>query len=1360
MADEFDLIEARISVKVNDGDLDSVKDQIDALTKKLNKLKVGVGMRLIGRKEFREQLRNFLAGIKTGNKALISPVLANKSQLTKQIKEATSDAVGKGVSIKVSADVKEAEAALDRVIGKSRTVSSAGKRASGSVDYLDLQIKRWGRLNGRLAEAERLRKQIRQTGFGSAEDMENIRSQMSYYDRLQNQATRIADLSTKLKEWGELPGRMAKSQELLAKVTKAGFGSQADFRRVDREMSRLDRTINNTARKNEARAYINEWGKASGKIQEAADLLKIVDQNDIFKSSDFKAIRELTKDIDKAAAAAAKARGEMAKWVSQATKSGKFLNYDMQPTPGNKYQFKNPFIPIEKFQSDAIDLGQKARAEEQEKAIARAKEELNVRKKLSTQSVLDAAQKKAAYEFTRGRRDDAKVTTEDISWAAPLVRKREQAAAAAKEEADRQAKIRADAEERVKSELQLERMRTKTLASLKGKAVEEDAKNTARSEFLAGKRQSEEITRKDLQNSSKKLSKLQQIQSLEESQNARARQLLDITRATANAEVKRIAQKKADFDLSKGKRTSRELTAQDFRLAEAIYQKKKQITDAEQSQEQAAARLRRTQKENAARETRRDQALRGALFEAGFVAGPVAAIAGNLVGVGNQVRKFTENTTLADKVSKRFGISIGAIGKVAGVAGAALAGLAAPLAFGFSKAFEVVTEFNQRALAGLRSGLASIVAPAAAVLQGIRNLATYLPFVVAGLGGLIAEDLTKATVEFDKLKSLFDLAFGGGAEQQLGLVRSVSDRYGVALDALAEGYAKITVASKKSGITLDETRDLFLGTASAAARLKLTGDDLQGVFRAYQQIISKSNVSSEELRSQLSERLPGAFQLAADALGYSTDQLSEALAKREVSAEQFVPAFGAALRRSFDKQAEQIVDTLPAKLNRLQNSLLDLRRSAEGTGFLEAFVDLKQAGINTLLADGPIKNGLKAGFTEAGKAIKFVTAQIPKITQLLGEVWTAVGPLVTAFAELQLIFSGLALAAVKELVTVGSDIKFGFGDSIKVLVDFSRKMKELMGLDFKNVESVFAFVETAIKRSDLALKMFITTLEIAVRGLVEFAVTLYVKLFDELIRLGASIGFEIGKGIWKGIQAYTPGTDEFKKRLITEEYRDLKQFQKDLSKDPENAVAPKSVLNLNAGYMRSNPRGVEGAIASRLRELQEGSRGLGMSFSDLQGAPLDTGSLVETTLKGLSESTADFLQRFADDPRLEELAKEFGVASKEVQFLREAAAKASAGLNSMTSSALLPSIRTSSQKPADGSGFESQFFGFEEFQRFLQGGTSETVQVAENTKRIVEYSAEQVNSLNRLGVKTDTLIQLMGMNGVYSTPSGGLGWEN
>jgi len=1329
MADEFDLIEARISVKINDGDLDGVKEQIDALTKKLNKLKVGVGMRLIGRKEFRDELRRYLAGIKTGNKALISPVLANKSQLTKQIKEATAEAVGKGVSIKVSADAKEAEAALDRVIGKSRTVSSAGKRAAGSVDYLELQVKRWGRLNGRLAESRRLLDQISQPGFGSADDMEKIRSQMAYYDRLQSQAARIADLSGKLKEWGELPGRMAKSQQLLAEVSKAGFGSQADFRRVDREMLRLDRTINNTARKNEAKAYINEWGKASGKIQEAADLLKFVDQNDIFKSSDFKAIRQLTSDIDKAAAAAARAQKETAKLLATANKQ---INIVEKPTPGNKAQFKNPFIPIEKFQSDAIDVGQKARADEQKKAIDRAKEELNVRKKLSTQSILDAAQKKAAYEFTRGRRDDAKVTTEDISWAAPLVRRREEAARAAKEEADRQAKIREDAEERVRSELKLERLRTKAFASLTGKAVEEDAKNTARQEFIAGKRKSDEITRKDLENSSKKLRVLQQMRSLEESQNARAKQLLELTKATANAEVRRLAQKKADFDLRLGKRTNRDLTEQDLRLASAIYEKKKKITDAERRQEQAAAKIRVSQRETAARVARRDQALRSVLFEAGFVAGPVTAVLGNLVGVSNQTKAFINNSTAAAKVAGRLGVSVATLGNISSVAASGLTVLAGAVVKLLSISFGIVNQFAQQAIGGLVEGFKAVIGPALALFQAIRGIASYLPLVAAGIAGFVGETLTKATVEFDKIQSLFKFTFADQAASQLNLVRQVSDSFGLSLDALAVGYGKLAAAAKNSGVTQEEIRQLFIGTSSAAAVFKLNQGDLDGVFRAYQQIISKSVVSSEELRQQLSERLPAAFSLAASALGKSQQDLNEALANGSVTAEEFIPAFGRALRQAYDQNASGIVDTLPAKLNRLENSLLDLQRSAEGTKFLESFVDLKQGLIDPFIKDGAIKDALKNVFVEAGKAFRFFTAQIPLAIDLLKNVWEAVRPLVEAFATLQLVFSALAIAAAKELVQVDRITEVTFGRSVRTIRDFSQRVTQALNLDLSDFRSIMAFVDAIIRRSDLALAAFTAALEATIKAILVFATTLYAALIPVMLNLGVQLGKSIAEGIWKGLA----GTSE------------RGEIEREIARIDESLKNPNRI---GAGFGTVTIPPDNGATIRRREELVA------------KIANLDKESTPEGMAKGVLISLDNALKNAANQfksPELVERLEELGASVRE-SFKNLLPVTEQEKPDMPFLGFPLTELRKSlGAGAATTSDFESQFFGFEEFQRFLQSGTNEQVRVAENTQRIYEVGQQQLDALNKLNISQQATNNLLIGEGAYMRAPSTLRWEN
>lgn len=53
----------------------------------------------------------------------------------------------------------------------------------------------------------------------------------------------------------------------------------------------------------------------------------------------------------------------------------------------------------------------------------------------------------------------------------------------------------------------------------------------------------------------------------------------------------------------------------------------------------------------------------------------------------------------------------------------------------------------------------------------------------------------------------------------------------------------------------------------AGSALALSKDQMDGVFLALGQMISKGKVQAEELRGQLGERLPGAFDMAAKAMG-------------------------------------------------------------------------------------------------------------------------------------------------------------------------------------------------------------------------------------------------------------------------------------------------------------------------------------------------------------------------------------------------------------------------------------------------------------------------------------------------------------
>ena len=78
----------------------------------------------------------------------------------------------------------------------------------------------------------------------------------------------------------------------------------------------------------------------------------------------------------------------------------------------------------------------------------------------------------------------------------------------------------------------------------------------------------------------------------------------------------------------------------------------------------------------------------------------------------------------------------------------------------------------------------------------------------------------------------------------------------------------------------------------------LSADDTRGALRALEQIVSKGTVSAEELRGQLGERLPGAFQIASRAMGVTTQELGEMLQRGEVLVEDLLPKLAKELRSS------------------------------------------------------------------------------------------------------------------------------------------------------------------------------------------------------------------------------------------------------------------------------------------------------------------------------------------------------------------------------------------------------------------------------------------------------------------------------
>jgi tape measure domain-containing protein len=147
----------------------------------------------------------------------------------------------------------------------------------------------------------------------------------------------------------------------------------------------------------------------------------------------------------------------------------------------------------------------------------------------------------------------------------------------------------------------------------------------------------------------------------------------------------------------------------------------------------------------------------------------------------------------------------------------------------------------------------------------------------------------------------------------------LSNRTGVAFGTLAKQYGQVEAASKGTSLEGERARKVFESVTFAAAKLGLGGEELEGTLRAIQQIISKGTVQMEELKGQLGDRLPGAVQIYAQALGVTTTKLQQMIQKGEVGAGTLTK-FADALVRRYNIDTAAKLDTISAAEGRLSTA--------------------------------------------------------------------------------------------------------------------------------------------------------------------------------------------------------------------------------------------------------------------------------------------------------------------------------------------------------------------------------------------------------------------------------------------------------
>lgn len=326
--------------------------------------------------------------------------------------------------------------------------------------------------------------------------------------------------------------------------------------------------------------------------------------------------------------------------------------------------------------------------------------------------------------------------------------------------------------------------------------------------------------------------------------------------------------------------------------------------------------------------------------------------------------------------------------------------------------------------------------------QRLKGEILALTATYVGLYGAISG--VQSVLDAVELKSGIDarlsVAFGkegvGGAIEYLN---QQVERLGIEFPKAAQDFSDMAIAAKSAGFTLDETKFVFESFAEAGKVLRLSPDNLSGVFKALNQIMSKSKVQAEELRGQLGDRLSGAFNVLAESMGISATQLDKLIEAGKVP-DDFLLLFAQRYREIVAGELPAATKTAASEIARFKNEIFQLQLTIAESGFLEAFTKAVKKLTEFLKSDNGKKfaENLGKGLTEVTNGFVYLLDNIEAVKDALiavGAVWAtsalagmAVNIIAATkeFAAMYALIAAKSPAAASALRMVGGALFAGF----------------------------------------------------------------------------------------------------------------------------------------------------------------------------------------------------------------------------------------------------------------------------------------------------------------------------------------------
>lgn len=343
---------------------------------------------------------------------------------------------------------------------------------------------------------------------------------------------------------------------------------------------------------------------------------------------------------------------------------------------------------------------------------------------------------------------------------------------------------------------------------------------------------------------------------------------------------------------------------------------------------------------------------------------PVLSIAVDV----SQIKKAMSSSAFGssqqiDNVIKRFsevGIRIDRTSKSINGLAARMNDLARDEAF---KKFAQDAKLSALEIAKIRAGIGDLRGAYSTLSNAIGK--SKLAIVAWGASLVVAgKAILDAQIAYQRLENSYKAVFGSGAASQLDMVYQQVDRVGLKFFDTANAAKSFFAAGQDTKLA-PELENIFKALTDTGAALQLSTEEVNGAFVALGQMISKGKVQAEELRGQLGERLPGAFQMAAKAMGMTTAELDKFMADGKLTAEQLLPALAEALEEKYGRAAAEAANTAQGAINRMSNEWELFKKNVMDSG---PMIDMINAVTDALAS----MNKQKRIQAERDRAVEFL----------------------------------------------------------------------------------------------------------------------------------------------------------------------------------------------------------------------------------------------------------------------------------------------------------------------------------------------------------------------------------------------------